>query len=127
MPLDELSRALGSDDPQVQDDAVRRLEALGGSQAISLLAACLDQGAWRQAKGFDPDWRGPAGERLQGRIIYEPLSYLAVRALVGLVPDPPAPPLSDPLTDEDVRRWKAWWERNRERYTSGDAGGAPGA
>jgi len=115
MHFAELRQALASDDPDVQDEAIRRLEELGGAQAISLLAACLDERSWRQQKGFDPDWRGPHGERLQGRMVYEPLSHLAIRALARLVPDPPST-VPDLVTEEDVVRWKEWWELNRSKY-----------
>ncbi|HEX6924296.1 MAG TPA: hypothetical protein VF167_02645 [Longimicrobiaceae bacterium] len=48
-------------------------------------------------------------------MVYEPLSHLAIRALARLVPDPPST-VPDLVTEEDVVRWKEWWELNRSKY-----------
>ena len=68
---------LASDDPVIQNNAINKLEQIGTHQAIIILVDCMDYTKWRQAKGFDPNWRNQIGEHLQGRNIYEPLSYMA--------------------------------------------------
>lgn len=121
MDWNEIIAALHGDDPDAQDAAIRSLERIGNDAAVAMLAECLEHDEWRQAKGFDPDWRGPSGERPQGRMVYEPLGHLAVKALARLVPNPPRPAPADPVTEEDVAAWKAWWERNKEDYARGAA------
>lgn len=123
MRLNEIEAALQSDDPATQDRAIATLEEIGSAEAIRVLAGCLEYEAWRQEKGFDPDWRGPGGERLQGRSIYEPLSHLAAKALARLIPDPPVSPGTEPITEAEIREWRKWWAENEDRYGAGPAGG----
>jgi hypothetical protein len=118
--IDRFIEELGNDDPEVQDDAIKKLEKIGDHYAIIALVKCLDDNKWRQAKGFDPNWRGPQGESLQGRNVYEPLSYLASKALARLVPNPPVNLGKEPITMEHVKKWKTWWEKNRSYYMEGD-------
>jgi len=111
-----LTDELNSDDPNIQDDAIRKLEELGTDHAIATLAGCLDHNKWRQAKGFDPERRGPNGELPQGRLIYEPLSYMALRSLSRMISGAPTVPMDRPLSDEDVINWKSWWSENKNSF-----------
>jgi hypothetical protein len=115
-PMDEILKNLESGDPVLQDTAIRALEQIGDNRAVAILAGYLDRRSWRQAKGFDPEWRGPHGERPQGRVVYEPLSHGAAKALARIVPDPPPGHDQQPITDELIERWKEWWVAHRNRY-----------
>ena len=110
---------LESDLPEIQDKAIQQLEQMGTPEAVVILARCLDKREWRQEKGFDPQQRGPKGERPLGREVYEPLSFLAAKALARLVPNPPVPPKETFITEEYIEAWKAWWAENRSEYDSG--------
>jgi HEAT repeat protein len=116
--MDEILKNLESGDPVLQDAATRALEQIGDNRAVVILALCLDRGSWRQSKGFDPEWRGPHGERPQGRVVYEPLSYVAAKALARIVPDPSPGHDQQPITDDLIDRWKEWWATHRNRYES---------
>jgi hypothetical protein len=111
-----LLKELKNDDPEIQDAAIRKIEEAGGREAIIALAKYLDHNQWRQAKGFDVNWRGPKGERLEGRNVYEPLSHLAAKALARLIPNPPVSPGETLITTEHVEEWKTWWKENKMQY-----------
>jgi hypothetical protein len=114
--IEGIRKALTSGDPELEDAGIRALEQFGSDRAIAVLAGCLNRKSWRQSKGFDPSWRGPKGERLQGRVVYQPLSHMAARALARMVPDPPIGHDQDPMTEDVIERWRLWWIDHRARY-----------
>jgi hypothetical protein len=62
---------------------------------------------------------GPKGERLQGDLVYEPVSLVAAKALAKLVETPPVPPVGKEkkfYTDDDVKKWQKWWKKNKKQY-----------
>ena len=112
--LDEILSELYSDDPAIQDDAIKKLTYVGGKDSIRTLAKLLDDTKWRQMKGFDPNQRGPHGEIPQGRVLYPPRSLLAMKALAQIVPNPPASSTIEP-TEEDLPKWREWWKDNNDK------------
>lgn len=114
--MDNILEELNSDDPEIQDNAIKKLETIGDNQSIIELVKCLDDNKWRQAKGFDPNWRGPQGERLQGRNIYEPINYMAAKSLARIIPEPPVSPSENQINLEHIKKWKQWWNENKNHY-----------
>ena len=112
--LDEILKEANSDDPAIQQAAVKKLGYIGGRDAIGALVGLLDQNKYRSMKGFDPNRRGPNGERPQGREVFPPLNLDAMRALSQIVSSPPVDPRATP-TEADVATWRRWYEANKDK------------
>lgn len=104
----EILNELKSDDPAVQDNAVKKLTYVGGYESIRALINLLDDSAWREMKGFDPNRRGPKGEAPQGDVAFLPLGYMAMLALSQIAPNPPVPAGTAPKA-EHIPLWRKWW------------------
>jgi len=115
MYTDQILKDLKSNDPQLQDSAIRQLKQTGSDEAIQILAECLNYVKWREK----PEWRGPSQEAAEGRVIYEPLSFLAAEALASIIPAAPRQP-ERLLTAEFVIQMKLWWEQNKDHYQQED-------
>lgn len=117
--FEEILNELKSEDPSVQTDAIKKLTYVEGPKSIRVLAKLLtdsdENKKWRVMKGYDPNKRGPQGEIPQGKVFYHPRNYLAMKALAQIVPNPPTMPTSEP-TEEDLPKWREWWESNKDKY-----------
>ena len=120
MAINSILKQLTDDDPLVQNTAVNALEQLGNKEAVTILVKLLDDTKWRGAKGFDPNARLSTGEAPQGRNIYEPLGYLALQSLERLIPASSFAPLRLFVTDDDLQRWKLWWNENQKSILNED-------
>lgn len=119
MLVEKIMTQLHSNDPQIQEEAIKQLELFSPPIAIPLLAKCLDDTSWRTNK--DVDWRSSTGEVPEGRNLYEPLSYLAVRVLARIVPNSPIDPKDQPVTITHVEKMRNWWKKNKDFYVEGGA------
>jgi hypothetical protein len=115
MHTGEILEDLKNDDPQLQDSAIIKLQQIGSAEAIQILTACLDNTKWRE----EAKWQGPSGETAEGRNIYEPVSFLAAKALASIIPGAPPPP-DGPMTSEFVTQLKSWLEGNKNHHLKGD-------
>jgi hypothetical protein len=111
---DEIVNELSSEDPSLQDDAFRKLAYVGGSLAVKTVALFLTDtkyDSWREMKQ-EPV---PDGQKHMDVVGFEPLSWMAVRVLAEILPDPVTTPGRTP-TKESVQKWREWWEANKSKY-----------
>jgi len=109
--MDEILVELESNDPSLQDNAIKKLIYVANNEAIKALAKLLDDNKWRKG----PDWVGPKGERAMDKVFYSPRSELAMKALSQIVQNPPTSPPIEP-TEEHLQEWREWWAKNKDRY-----------
>ena len=102
-----------SDDPMLQEHAVSKLAYVGGKDAIKILIGLLGIDKDRYAKWYDPNRRGPNGERPICVVIYEPLNLVAMRALAQMVSAAPVDPKAEP-TQSDVSLWRKWYLTHKD-------------
>jgi hypothetical protein len=108
---------LKSEDPATQLNAVQDAAYVDGRDMIAALAELLNVTNGYQS--VTSGELGPKGERLQGDLVYEPVSLVAAKALAKLVETPPVPPVGKEkkfYTDDDVKKWQKWWEKNKKQY-----------
>ena len=111
-------------------EAVRKLEFIGGKQAVDSLIHSLDmtEEAARKLQNFEtpqraylPIWRVSA-KGVQGEIEQEtctPFSSHPYQACVmGVLPlmvkDPPLP-ANAKMSNENIQIWKDWWTKTKDR------------
>jgi hypothetical protein len=112
--------ALRSDRPEKQSAAIAALSKLACRESVFVLGALLENKEenmkWR-ALGNDlimPDGR-PVKRR--SRIIYEPLSHLAVKALGSLaISDLKKVGEFDRVGDGDLEDWRGWWVLHKDLF-----------
>lgn len=109
--LKEILAEFDSDDPALQDDAIKKLTYVGGNESVRALVKLLDDKQWRKGK----DGAGPKGEPPMDKVFYSPRYILAMKALAQIVPNPPVPPQSEP-TEKDLPKWREWWKQNQDKY-----------
>ncbi len=112
--MSEILTEMKSDDPTVQDNAIRKLVYVSNDEAIRNLIALLDDAGPRKMKEYDPEQRGPHGEIPQGKIIYLPINVMAMKALAEIVPNPVIASGKEP-TQEEIQLWLEWWKLNRNK------------
>lgn len=109
--FDEIVGELNSEDPRTQDNAIEKLTYIGGPKAIKALCPLLQMDKTRR-----PKWNMPVGGvNPKGKVFYASLGVMAARALAKIVDSPPVPPKEIP-SNEDLSKWKAWWESNRAKF-----------
>jgi hypothetical protein len=118
-PASRLAIATDLDSPNryIQSDAFRDATEIGGNDMIVAIAAKL----WDPTPGGRPV--GPNGAISPDELFLAP-RHLAVIALSTLIAAPRAPTieLKGFARDEDVERWRIWWDANKATY---DAAGLP--
>lgn len=115
--LDEILSELNSDTPKVQDDAIKKLSYVRNNKSIKALVQLLDDPQftkYRSLKGSGTNGKQDEKPRLD-RALYEPLSYMAMKALANIVPNPPIDPKTQPTKDH-IQKWQHWWENNKGKY-----------
>lgn len=109
--------ALGDKSPTTQLMAIQDAENVGGRDMIVALATLLsDDTGYRSASSQSS---GPKGERIQGDVVFEPVSVVAAKAMAQLIEAPPVPPIGKnktTYTKKDVDEWRKWWAKNKGRY-----------
>jgi len=111
-------------------EAVRKLEFIGGKQAVDALIHSLDlseeaarklQNLETPEKAYVPIWR-PSPIGVQGEIEQEtctpfsshPYQECVMGVLALMVKDPPLP-ANAKMSQENIQRWKDWWANNKDR------------
>lgn len=102
---------LGSQNPHLQHQAVKKLAYVGGDDSIRALARALTETKWKVGKDHDPEARGPKGERPMDRVVYRPLALAAMKALAQIVSDPPVSASVQPTLDL-IPVWSEWLKRH---------------
>jgi len=109
-------------------EAVRKLEFIGGKQAVEALIHSLDkteemarklQNLETPQRAYQPIWRASA-IGVQGEIEQEtctplsshPYQECVMGVLALMVKDPPLP-ANAKLSKENIQIWKDWWTENR--------------
>ena len=100
-------------DTDTQDHAVAKLAYVGDARAVRQLARLLkrsEQRGKRRASGSkEPSFDGDAAP--------PELNLLAVKALATIVPEGEHPvKLSRWPTKKEIRKWQAWWDKNKSKY-----------
>lgn len=118
--MNEILAELQSDDPMSQDHAIKKLAYIANNEAMEVLVNLLEDNKPRKMKGYDPNMRGPKGEMPQGKILYEPINVIAMKTLATIIPNPIIP--ADKLpTQENIQKWREWWEANSNKYSNSDS------
>lgn len=105
--LNEILREAEGDDLAVQYIAIsRKLPYVGGPKVVGVLVRLLDDTDYHSVFGK----AGPNGE-LPNRVVYEPPSFLAMKALAQIVPNPPVNPQVQP-TEAHIQIWREWLKKN---------------
>lgn len=113
--MSEILAELKSDNPMLQDHAIKKLAYVANSQAIEVLVNLLENNKSRKMKGYDPNMRGPKGEMPQGKILYEPINVIAMKALAVIIPNPIISVDKLPA-QENIQKWREWWVANSNKY-----------
>jgi len=113
--MDEILAELKNEEPVSQDNAIKKLTYVANNKAIEVLIGLLGNNKPRKMKGYDPNMRGPKGEMPQGKILYEPINVIAMKALATIIPNPIVS--ADKLpAQENIQKWREWWQANSNRY-----------
>jgi hypothetical protein len=114
-------------------EAVRKLEFIGGKQAVGALIHSLDmteeaarklQNLETPQRAYLPIWRA-SSIGVQGEIEQEtctpfsshPYQECVMGVLALMVKDPPLP-ANAKMSNENIRTWKDWWEKKRTKRFS---------
>jgi hypothetical protein len=111
-------------------EAVRKLELIGGKQAVDALIHSLDmteeaarklQNLETPQRSYLPIWRA-SSIGVQGEIEQEtctpfsshPYQECVMEVLPLMVKDPPVPPNAK-MNKENIQIWKDWWAKNKDQ------------
>jgi len=101
----EVQKELLHGNPYEQTNAFEKLTYINGKNAIVLVAKFLNQEG-------QPMEKGP-----KDKVFFPPYSKLAVFGLSKMVEDPISKPNTiDDITQEDVNKWRQWWNENKTQY-----------
>jgi len=114
--MDEILAELKSDEPMSQDNAIKKLTYVANNKAIEVLVGLLENDKPRKMKGYDPNMRGPKGEMPQGKILYEPINVLAMKALATIIPNLIILADNKLPSQENIQKWREWWQANSNKY-----------
>lgn len=112
---DEILAELKSDEPMSQDNAIKKLTYVANNKAIEILISLLENNSPRKMKGYDSNMRGPKGEMPQGKILYEPINVIAMKALATIIPNPIISANKLP-SQGNIQKWREWWQVNSNKY-----------
>lgn len=99
-----------------QEEAFSKLGIIGNRKAIAALAGYLkDDSAPSvgEPEGVKPP---PPGMRRQGVIKFQKRGMMAAQALAKIIKDRPTETRPEFYTDDDLRKWREWWEKNKAQY-----------
>jgi hypothetical protein len=112
--FDEILKQVDSDEPAIQQDAINKLTYIANNEAIRALFKIISTSQHRKPRVFG-NKPGPHGEMPDDIFIADPLAIWAMDALSKIVPDTPPVPKRK-YSDDDFKRWQAWWEQNKDKY-----------
>jgi hypothetical protein len=103
--FNEIVAELHDSNPAVQFRATEKLAYVWNTAAVRTLGPCL----------FDAQYATFRVSPSDGRT-YQPLSYMAMRALAEImILSPPTPRDPEPRP-ENLQKWRDWWEAHREAF-----------
>lgn len=108
----QIVNELSSDDPFVQTDAFTKLGMVGNKRAVNILGEYLFDNKSPVARAVVI----PKGEKRQGVLEFFSRSHLAAQALAQIVVPPPTKTDPQLYTNEDIEKWRDWWEKNKGKY-----------
>lgn len=108
--MDEILTEANDTDPEVKLNAVKKLGYVGNTAAVNALALQLDDMKLRRKSS-----RGQDGVMRPGHVIFGAPALAAVKELSDIVPEGPKFN-KDNATEDDVKRWKEWWGKNKAKY-----------
>jgi hypothetical protein len=110
--LAEMMAELSDANPFTQTYAFQKLGMAGTTNIVRILGPYLID---ETAPAEDPS-RLPPGSVPAKDVRYLRRSEMAARALAKIIK--PAPTDTDPefYTDEDIQKWREWWEANKSKY-----------
>ena len=97
--FNEILAETDAPEPYVQDSALKKLSLVGGNKSFKKLYSLLDDFSDRKGEAID--------------VIYFPRGSLAITLLSQMVSDPPTNPKRYGM-QEDVKLWKAWFEKHKQ-------------
>ena len=86
---------------EAKESALQTLGYIGGNEAIRTVAQFL----FDDTSGFN-----------SGDQISVPIRTIAATTLAQVVPNPPTPPGHIIFEDEDIKKWREWWLKNKSKY-----------
>jgi hypothetical protein len=112
--MQAIIKELSSDDPIIQSDAFVKLGMVGNSKAIRVLAPYLVD--CKCPKSKEPMPPVPEGKQKQDDVEYFPRCHLAAKALAKAVANPPTLTNPDFYTEDDIAKWREWWNAHKTEY-----------
>jgi HEAT repeat protein len=101
----------------VQDVGMKKLAMVGGRTAFLTFLRLLDDLDYRREKPSKVEAEKAVGagrpQSRRGDEVLDPRSYLAMRLLAEICPNPPVTK-STPLSPETAQLWKVWFESNKQ-------------
>lgn len=112
----QIFTALHSNDLLEQSNALVDTALLGDKEAVYHLAEMLND----PNPGGRITYRTPDGKVVKSNDEgVRPPRIVAAKKLAALVDNPPVPPIGGTkkyYTEEDVQKWREWWQANSNRY-----------
>lgn len=107
----EIVKELSDSNPRTNSQAIQKLKYVANKGAVRALIAQLDN----KTRGGGVIETRPDGSTYLSDEVFLPPSSEAMIALAEIVPNPPQIKKRIP-TDEDIPKWKTWWNDNRSKY-----------
>jgi hypothetical protein len=108
----EIMDEIHSVNPDIQENAIKKLLYIGGSRSIRTLAGLLSEEKWRTVEIPNTSTNTPPTPSIK---YYPPLSHVAIENLSKLVRNPPTQPGVE-ATENVLKKWKYWWKANQAKY-----------